>query len=1090
MNTNSRGSLANSDSSTSTPPSKRASLNSNSNRLSTANNGSRLSMRNATAPQAPHCPASNIKVYVRCRSRNQREVKENSDVVVSTQGIKGKEVILKHGNTTKTYTFDGVLGAESDQESVYDGVAKDVLDDMLKGYNCTIFAYGQTGTGKTYTMSGDLQTNINGKLTEEAGIMPRVLFDLFGRLSKVPEYSVKVSFIELYNEDIIDLLSEDDGRLLKIYDDTNNKRSVVIHGMDEVYIKTPEEGLDLVKLGSNKRKVATTKCNDRSSRSHSVFTITVHMKIQDPIRTKTEEEFVTVGKLNLVDLAGSENISRSGATNKRAREAGMINQSLLTLGRVINSLVENSLHIPYRESKLTRLLQDSLGGQTKTRIIATLSPAKVSLDETISTLEYAHTAKSIKNRPQVNQALNKKLLISEYIEEIEKLKRDLAATRSQGGVYLDKENYDHIRAESESRRIRVEELELRVGGQDDKIGKLHTKYDKLEHEMNEVQKSMEAKSIELECVKLSLIEKEKEVQLQTKLRKAHQDTEVKLREICGDLQKKVVIAINTFEDFHDIIIKQNSVMGSQQDHLQSKESELSKNLLALKSSLASLSQKFETEFKVPYKSMLQGYDTARRENLSGLISELEQVKSEFIKNNSGIENAVKEFSASFKTIVNDGLTDITSEIAKINQSDLNNMKTELDSSKVAILDDLNLIKNYFEISLSKFADQCNDTISSFKASVFEQSQRLKGFQADAEKSNREMLSLFDTLNNFTLTQMKSEEEKQREIECELLDLIQSKLKSISKDRDQRLSSLFQVLNSKKNNLQTVHANAFISSMSNFSNALSQNSVSQDNHLSQISNLLDTVGTEKDTMQTEFTAFDTKISDLYNSKMVSLDKLTQKMNENLKLLEVYVQDLQNQSESHNEYLITKVDDTKTLVSGKVAELKSMVTQLQENCSSELTESLAKVDAACEIIVGSVNSNVSDLVFSISLLKKCIEEYVGLGKSTKDLVPALPKYEKTFDKLPVTNTDEITAGSSTINVKKRKLDEVYKDNGSSNKMRVNSSGSCISSNSLIDEDQENVPVSAGTKTIFKTKSDPNIGRTLKQHGHALKQKSSNK
>ncbi|GME73304.1 unnamed protein product [Ambrosiozyma monospora] len=860
--------------------------------------------------------------------------------------------------------------------------------------------------------------------------------------------------------------------------------------MDEVYIKTPEEGLDLVKLGSNKRKVATTKCNDRSSRSHSVFTITVHMKIQDPVRTKTEEEFVTVGKLNLVDLAGSENISRSGATNKRAREAGMINQSLLTLGRVINSLVENSLHIPYRESKLTRLLQDSLGGQTKTRIIATLSPAKISLDETISTLEYAHTAKSIKNRPQVNQALNKKLLISEYIEEIDKLKRDLAATRSQGGVYLDKENYDNIRAESESRRIRVEELELRVGGQDDKIGKLHAKYDKLEHEMNELQKEMEAKNIELASAKLSLIEKEKEVQLQTKLRKAHQDTELKLREICGDLQKKVVIAINTFEDFHDIIIKQNSVMGSQQDYLQSKESELSTNLVALKDSMTSLSQKFETEFKVPYETMLQGYDTTRKENLSGLISELEQVKSEFIQNNSGIENAVKEFSASFKTIVNEGLTDITSEISKINQSDLNNMKNELNSSKAAILDDLNVIKNYFEIALSKFADKCNDISSSFKTSAFEQFQRLKEFKNDLENSNKEMLSLFDILNNFTLTQMKSEEEKQKEIECELLDLIQNKLKSISKDRDQRLSSLFQMLNTKKNNLQTTHANTFTSSMSDFSKVLAQNHMSQDKHLHQISKLSETVGSEKGTMQTEFTTFDTKISDLYNSKMVSLDKLTQKMNENLKLLEVYVQDLQTQSESHNEYLLTQVDTTKTLVSGKVTELKSMVTQLQENCSSELTESLAKVDAACEIISGNVNSNVTDLAFSISLLKKSIEEYVELGKSTKDLIPALPKYEKTFDKLPVTNTDEITAGTTPINVKKRKLDEVYKDDGGSNKMRVNSAGSCISSNSVINEDQENLPVSAGSKTVVKMKSDPNISRTLKQHGHALQQKSSNK
>lgn len=132
-----------------------------------------------------------------------------------------------------------------------------------------------------------------------------------------------------------------------------------------------------------------------------------------------------VGKLNLVDLAGSENIGRSGAENKRAKEAGMINQSLLTLGRVINALVERSPHIPYRESKLTRLLQDSLGGRTKTCIIAAVSPAKCNLEETLSTLEYAHRAKNIRNKPEVNQRMTKRALIKEYINEIERLKADL-----------------------------------------------------------------------------------------------------------------------------------------------------------------------------------------------------------------------------------------------------------------------------------------------------------------------------------------------------------------------------------------------------------------------------------------------------------------------------------------------------------------------------------------------------------------------------------------------------------------------------------------------------------------------------------------
>ena len=217
---------------------------------------------------------------------------------------------------------------------------------MLQGYNCTIFAYGQTGTGKTYTMSGNM-SDLSGLLSESAGIIPRVLHSLFSKLEgEEAESSVKCSFIELYNEELRDLLSVEENAKLKIYDDPQKKghSATIVQGMEESHIKTADAGIRLLQDGSHKRQVAATKCNDLSSRSHTVFTVTVYMK-----RTaETGEEYVSAGKLNLVDLAGSENIQRSGAENKRAAEAGLINKSLLTLGRVINALVDRGSHIPYR----------------------------------------------------------------------------------------------------------------------------------------------------------------------------------------------------------------------------------------------------------------------------------------------------------------------------------------------------------------------------------------------------------------------------------------------------------------------------------------------------------------------------------------------------------------------------------------------------------------------------------------------------------------------------------------------------------------------------------------------------------------------
>ncbi|KAI8054309.1 P-loop containing nucleoside triphosphate hydrolase protein [Syncephalis plumigaleata] len=373
---------------------------------------------------------TNIQVVVRCRGRNDREQREGQAIVVDTPCVTGREIKV-NSEVSRKYTFDRVFGPEATQETVYDDIVAPILKEVLDGYNCTIFAYGQTGTGKTYTMEGDLE-DVEGY---HAGIIPRTMDRLFQLLDPdVPEYSVKLSYSELYNEELRDLLSPfNDDRKLTIYKETSGLRRVIIQGLEEVTVASAQDGISWLKKGSKKRQVAATKCNENSSRSHAIFSITVHVKEM----TLDGEEVLKVGKLNLVDLAGSESIGRSGAENKRAREAGNINKSF--------------------DSNLTRLLQDSLGGRTKTCIIATISPAKNAREETLSTLDYARRAKNIRNKPEVNQRMTKQMLIKEYIVEIDRLKAALLATQEKNGIYLAQRDYQQMVSDNSTYKERLAE---------------------------------------------------------------------------------------------------------------------------------------------------------------------------------------------------------------------------------------------------------------------------------------------------------------------------------------------------------------------------------------------------------------------------------------------------------------------------------------------------------------------------------------------------------------------------------------------------------------------------------------------------------
>ncbi|SOV73977.1 kinesin-5 [Plasmodium sp. gorilla clade G3] len=562
----------------------------------------------------------NIKVIVRCRPLNEKEKNDiNNEEVVR---INNNEVILTINRNNeiyeKKYNFDYACDKDVDQKTLFNNYIYQIVDEVLEGFNCTLFCYGQTGTGKTYTMEGkilehlkqydnnnkkvDLNESINSDMiycyelceNEDTGLIFRVtkrIFDILNRrkeekmghfkvknnlfdekdkeniniINKEPysnnfnnnnnnkkilynkvnidksdiynnivikeehhnnlsisenrrdinndivkkciipknpnndiiyqglednknmyDFNIKISYLEIYNEELCDLLSSTNENMkLRIYEDSNNKsKGLNVDKLEEKSINSFEEIYYIICSAIKKRRTAETAYNKKSSRSHSIFTITLIIKDINSVG----ESITKIGKLNLVDLAGSENALKSsyGSLKIRQQESCNINQSLLTLGRVINSLIENSSYIPYRDSKLTRLLQDSLGGKTKTFIVATISPSSLCIDETLSTLDYVFRAKNIKNRPEINIKTTKQLKIKDLNNEIEKLRNALNLSREKRGVYLDTEEYNNIQNSLKKNKEILLEKEKILFEKSKKIKNLLNKMDNTDDLQNKI----------------------------------------------------------------------------------------------------------------------------------------------------------------------------------------------------------------------------------------------------------------------------------------------------------------------------------------------------------------------------------------------------------------------------------------------------------------------------------------------------------------------------------------------------------------------------------------------------------------------------
>lgn len=418
------------------------------------------------SPLPPRPPSSNSNINNPLKRKLSMEtIQENSAVASSDSGVKvivrmrppnkdeddGEVIVQKTSNDSlsiigQAFTFDSVADTESTQMDIFELVGAPLVENCLAGFNSSVFAYGQTGSGKTYTMWGPANALLEENLSiEQQGLTPRVLERLFARINeeqikqadKQLKYQCRCSFLEIYNEQITDLLNPNQ-RNLQIREDV--KSGVYVENLTEECVSTMKDVTQILIKGLSNRRTGATSINSESSRSHSVFTCVVESRCKS--MSDGLSSFKT-SRINLVDLAGSERQKLTGAAGERLKEAGNINRSLSQLGNLINILAEVSQtgkqrHIPYRDSRLTFLLQDSLGGNAKLAMVCAISPAQSCKSETLSTLRFAQRAKAIKNKAVVNEVMQDDVnflrgVIRQLKDELLRMKANGVSADSNGG---------------------------------------------------------------------------------------------------------------------------------------------------------------------------------------------------------------------------------------------------------------------------------------------------------------------------------------------------------------------------------------------------------------------------------------------------------------------------------------------------------------------------------------------------------------------------------------------------------------------------------------------------------------------------------
>ncbi|EAA45075.2 kinesin heavy chain [Anopheles merus] len=712
-----------------------------------------------------------IKVVCRFRPLNDSEELAGSKFVVKFPSGPEENCLSIGG---KVYLFDKVFKPNATQEKVYNEAAKSIVSDVLAGYNGTIFAYGQTSSGKTHTMEG-----VIGDPAKQ-GIIPRIVNDIFNHIYTMEmniEFHIKVSYYEIYMDKIRDLLDVSKVNL-SVHEDKN--RVPYVKGASERFVSSPEEVFEVIEEGKSNRHIAVTNMNEHSSRSHSVFLINVKQE-------NMENEKKLSGKLYLVDLAGSEKVSKTGAEGTVLDEAKNINKSLSALGNVISALADgNKTHIPYRDSKLTRILQESLGGNARTTIVICCSPASFNESETKSTLDFGRRAKTVKNVVCVNEELTAEEWKRRYEREkekntklkgkIEKLEAELARWRAGETVNVE-EQLDLQQDAMEASTPNVEVLlaqpaDLPVPATPGGGGlPLSAERDTLE--------------VERERLYQQLDEKDEEINQQSQYVE-------KLKEQIIDQEELIA---NTRRDYENL---QSEMTRIQQENENAKE-EVKEVLQALEELAVNYDQKSqEIELKNKEIDMVNDELLQKQTTLNSVQSELQQLK---------------DMSSHQKKRINEMLTNLLRDLSEVGQAlaaDQNEMKMNVEASAGKVEEEFTVARLYISKMKSE-AKNLSARCANLETLQQDTCRKVGDYEKDLSEC-RLLISQHEARMKSLQESMREAENKKRTLE-ENIDALReecAKLKAaeqvsaVNAEEKQRADQLKVAFESQMDQLRDVH----------------------------------------------------------------------------------------------------------------------------------------------------------------------------------------------------------------------------------------------------------------------------------------------
>ena len=572
------------------------------------------------------------------------------------------------------FFFDYVFDKNTSQQTIYEYTTKNLLSGILDGFNATVFAYGATGAGKTYTMLGT---------SKEKGIMPRSISELFKLLSsyKNKEFKMIVAYIEIYNENIRDLLG--DGNVIDITEDPG--KGVILIGAKEIEVDNTENFYELLSIGNNKRTTGSTNNNEYSSRSHAVLRINL-----DSIDKNSNE--IISGKFILVDLAGSEKTSSNLTNNvnqERQKEGSNINKSLLALGVCINALASKSKFIPWRNSKLTRILKDSLGGNSRIVMISAISPSVFNIEETINTLVYSNRAKNIQTiiKKNVISSIDRDTQVNKYDEIISNLTSELEGLRQQLAV---KTHNKHLLPKKE---LSTPNFQISGGSKMERLSK------EINNHFNEERRyKIEILEIKRNINNLLATLKDREFMLYKMANKQEMNKSSSVKNVLAENYKRKVPKILTFKEkeIKSQIKTINEQISSQKDILVIKESKLNE-IMSKRTDLENAIGKYGSSMSLnsnsnAYNENIQNF-TALQYLYQSYILEINNMENDYLRKKSLNEIRVKDIK--IQKLV---------EQLKIRDEYINQEKKQLAKKKINYffegekdikkLEELNIDKNF------------------------------------------------------------------------------------------------------------------------------------------------------------------------------------------------------------------------------------------------------------------------------------------------------------------------------------------------------------------------------------------------------------